>query len=74
MQFFLLQNEINEFMNSKNLKMPELKCYQWLCYLSFLSDIMSHLNQGCGRGSGPFSVEAEARKTCRFRFHIGYLT
>jgi len=27
-------------------------------------------------GSGPFSVEAkaEARKFCRFRFHIGYLT
>ena len=44
MQFFLLQNEINEFMNSKNLKMSELKCYQWLCCLSFLSDIMSHLN------------------------------
>ena len=25
-------------------------------------------------GSGPFSVEAEARKSYRFRFHIGYLT
>ena len=25
-------------------------------------------------GSGPFSVEAEARKIYRFRFHIGYLT
>jgi len=25
-------------------------------------------------GSGPFSVEAEARKFYRFRFHIGYLT
>ena len=24
--------------------------------------------------SGPFSVEAEARKIYRFRFHIGYLT
>ena len=27
-----------------------------------------------GIGSGLFSVEAEARKTCRFRFHISYLT
>jgi len=25
-------------------------------------------------GSGPFSVEAEARKFYRFRFHIGYFT
>jgi len=25
-------------------------------------------------GSGPFSVEAEARKFYSFRFHIGYLT
>ena len=25
-------------------------------------------------GSGPFSVEAEARKIYRFRFHIGFLT
>jgi len=25
-------------------------------------------------GSGPFSVEAEARKSYRFRFHMGYLT
>jgi len=25
-------------------------------------------------GSGPFSVEAEARKSYRSRFHIGYLT
>jgi len=24
-------------------------------------------------GSGPFSVEAKARKSYRFRFHIGYL-
>ena len=24
-----------------------------------------------GSGSGPFSVEAEARKLTRFRFHIG---
>ena len=31
-------------MNSTNQKVPELKCYQWLCDLSFLSDIMSHLN------------------------------
>jgi len=23
-------------------------------------------------GSGPFSVEAEARKFYRFRFHVGY--
>ena len=30
-----------------------------------------YLNQGCGSGgSGPFSVEAEARKFHRFRFHI----
>jgi len=30
---------------------------------------------GSGRGgSGPFCVEAEARKSYRFRFHIGYLT
>ena len=34
------------------------------------------INQGCGRGSSPFSVEveAEARKFYRFRFHISYLT
>ena len=44
MRFFLLCNEIAEFMNSKNQKMPELKCYQWLCHLRFFSDIMSHLN------------------------------
>jgi len=25
-------------------------------------------------GSGPFSVEAEARKFYPFRFHIGYFT
>ena len=54
MQFFLLQNEIAEFMNSKN-QVPELKCYQWLCDLSFLTDVMNHLNslnlhlQGAGR-------------------------
>ena len=44
MQFFLLQNEIAEFMNSKIQKAPELKCNQWLCDSSFLSDIMIHLN------------------------------
>ena len=27
--------------------------------------------QECGSGSGPFSVEAEARKFHRFHFHIG---
>ena len=32
-------------------------------------------NKGCGNcGRGLFSVEAEAQKFCRFRFHIGYLT
>jgi len=32
-------------------------------------------HQGCGSGgSGPFSVEAEAQKFYRFRFHMGYLT
>ena len=44
MRFFLLRNEIAEFMNSKNQQLPELKCYQWLCDLSFLTDIMNHLN------------------------------
>ena len=29
-------------------------------------------NQGCRSGSGPFSVEAEARKF--YHFHIGHLT
>ena len=24
--------------------MPEVECYQWLCDLSFLTDIMNHLN------------------------------
>ena len=55
MRFFLLQNEIAEFMNSKNQQVPELKCCQWLCDLSFLTDIMYHLNslnlhlQGAGK-------------------------
>ena len=44
MRFFLLRNEIAEFMNSKNQQVPKLKCYQWLCDLSFLTDIMNHLN------------------------------
>ena len=44
MRFFLLRNEIAEFMNSKNQHVPELKRYQWLYDLSFLTDIMSHLN------------------------------
>ena len=52
---FLLQNEIAESINLKNQEMPELKCYQWLCDLAFLTDIMSHLNsfslhlQGVGK-------------------------
>ena len=55
MRFFLLRNEIAEFMNSTNQQVPELKCYQWLCDLSFLTDIMNHLNglnlhlQGAGK-------------------------
>ena len=55
MRFFLLRNEIAEFMNAKKQDVPELKCYQWLCDLSFLTDIMSHLNnlnlhlQGVGK-------------------------
>ena len=42
-------------MNSKKQQVPELKCYRWLCDLSFLTDIMSHLNnlnlhlQGAGK-------------------------
>ena len=44
MRFFLHQNKIVEFTNSKNQQVPELKCYQWLCDLSFLTDIMNHLN------------------------------
>ena len=42
-------------MNFKNREVPELKCYQWLCDLAFLTDIMSHLNslslhlQGAGK-------------------------
>ena len=35
---------------------------------SFLQRLRTPLIQGCGSGSGPFSVEAEARKF--FRFHI----
>jgi len=31
-------------------------------------------NRDVEAGSGPFSVEEEARKFYRFRFHIGYLT
>ena len=41
--------------------------------------IKMNTNQGCGSGSGSgnggsrfFSVEAEARKFHRFRFHIGW--
>ena len=55
MRFFLLRNKIAEFMNSKNQQVPKLKCYQWLCDLSFLTDIMNHLNslnlhlQGAGK-------------------------
>ena len=55
MRFFSLQNEIAEFMNSKNQQVSELKCYQWLCDLSFSTDVMNHLNslnlhlQGAGK-------------------------
>ena len=55
MRFFLFRNEIAEFMNSKNQQVPELKGYQWLYDLSFLTDIMNHLNssnlhlQGAGK-------------------------
>ena len=55
MRFFLLRNEIAEFLNSKHQQVPELKCYQWLCDLIFLTDIMNHLNglnlhlQGAGK-------------------------
>ena len=55
MQFFLLRNEIAEFMNSKNQEVLELKCYQWLCDSSFLTDIVNNLNslnlllQGAGK-------------------------
>ena len=38
---------------------------------SLTSDVEAEAGSG---GSGPFSVEAEARKSYRFRFHIGYLT
>ena len=31
-------------MISKNQQVPELKCYQWLCDLSFLTHILSHRN------------------------------
>ena len=44
MRFFLFRNEIAEFTNSKNRQVPELKCNQWLCGLSFLTDIINHLN------------------------------
>jgi len=38
-------------------------------------DVEAEAEAGSGSGeSGPFSVEAEARKFYRFRFHIGYLT
>ena len=36
-------------------------------------DVEAAVEAGSG-GSGPFSVEAEARKFYRFRIHIGYLT
>ena len=32
---FLIQSEVAEFMNSTNQKVPELKCYQWLCDFVF---------------------------------------
>ena len=55
MRFFLLRNEIGEYVNFKNQEVPELKCYQWLCDLAFSTDVMSHLNslnlhlQGAGK-------------------------
>ena len=45
MRFFLFRNKIAEFINQKNQKAPELKCYQWLCDLYILNDITSHLNE-----------------------------
>ena len=36
-------------------------------------DVKAEAETGSG-GSGPFSAEAEARKSYRFCFHIGYLT
>jgi len=38
-------------------------------------DVEAEVKDGCGSGgSGPFSVEAEARKLYRFHFHKGYST
>ena len=44
-------------------------------FIVLLRDVEAEVEAGSGSGkSGPFSVEAEARKTYHFRFHVGYLT
>ena len=43
-------------MNSKNQQVAKLKCYQWLCVLSFLTDIMNHLN----------SLNLHLQGTCKY--------
>ena len=40
------------------------------CECTFLAPVTC-LSQGCGSGSGTFSVEEEARKIHRLRFQIG---
>jgi len=42
-------------------------------YSVLIRDVEAEAGSGNG-GSGPFSVEAEERKSYCFRFHIGYLT
>jgi len=44
-RFFSLLKEISEFMTLKNQDVPELKSYEWLCDLGFLTDVMSHRNE-----------------------------
>jgi len=43
--------------------------------INHIRDVEAEVEAGSGSsGSGPFCVEAEAWKSYRFRFHIGYLT
>jgi len=44
-RFFSLRKEISEFVTLKNQDVPELKSYEWLCDLVFLTDVMSHPNE-----------------------------
>ena len=52
-RFYLLRNEVCQFMNMQEIPVAELSDSRWLCDLAFMFDISKHLSELNKKLQGP---------------------